>query len=341
MTHVDLYCARRAVRRRGGVRGFARRARGVARPLCVCGHRHRPVAPSGYVALLRIVPDDAGHRSGPSCSTRRRCSARRSAPKPNTCWRVTSSRRWAIGATNGNAMLSMRLRGAPRCAMASSIEGTFRQYMITKGRNRDNAWYSMLDSEWPARKRNFERWLAPENFDSEGRQQHKSRGVERAEGIRTRMSGRLQGKVALVTAAGQGIGRAIAEKFAAEGAKVIATDLDPNKLAGPARQAAQARRALAGRHRRARPRHRPRIRPARHSGQLRRLCASRHGARLPRQGLGLFVRPQRQIDAPHDQGLPAGHAGEEGRRRSSTSRPAPRRSAAFPTATSTAPPRPR
>ena len=46
------------------------------------------------------------------------------------------------------------------------------------------------------------------------------------------MSNRLSGKVALVTAAGQGIGRAIAEKFAAEGAKLIATDLDPNKLQG-------------------------------------------------------------------------------------------------------------
>jgi 2-keto-3-deoxy-L-fuconate dehydrogenase len=46
------------------------------------------------------------------------------------------------------------------------------------------------------------------------------------------MSNRLADKIALVTAAGQGIGRAIAEKFAAEGAKLIATDLDPNKLQG-------------------------------------------------------------------------------------------------------------
>jgi RimJ/RimL family protein N-acetyltransferase len=49
-------------------------------------------------------------------------------------------------------------------------EGTFRQHLIAKGRNRDNAWFSMLDSEWPARKAAFERWLAPENFDAGGGQ---------------------------------------------------------------------------------------------------------------------------------------------------------------------------
>lgn len=50
------------------------------------------------------------------------------------------------------------------------FEGIFRQHMIIKGANRDTAWFSMLDSEWPARKAAFERWLAPENFDADGRQ---------------------------------------------------------------------------------------------------------------------------------------------------------------------------
>ena len=51
-----------------------------------------------------------------------------------------------------------------------TFEGIFRQHMVIKGRSRDTAWFSMLDSEWPARKRAFEAWLDPANFDSEGRQ---------------------------------------------------------------------------------------------------------------------------------------------------------------------------
>lgn len=51
-----------------------------------------------------------------------------------------------------------------------SFEGIFRQHMVIKGQNRDTAWYSMLDREWPARKQAFEAWLDPANFDEAGRQ---------------------------------------------------------------------------------------------------------------------------------------------------------------------------
>jgi RimJ/RimL family protein N-acetyltransferase len=51
-----------------------------------------------------------------------------------------------------------------------SFEGLLRQHMIAKGRNRDTAMFSMLDTEWPARKAAFERWLDPANFDADGRQ---------------------------------------------------------------------------------------------------------------------------------------------------------------------------
>jgi RimJ/RimL family protein N-acetyltransferase len=56
-----------------------------------------------------------------------------------------------------------------------AFEGVFRQHMIVKGRSRDTAWFSMLDREWPARKVEFERWLAPENFDETGRQKTRLR----------------------------------------------------------------------------------------------------------------------------------------------------------------------
>jgi RimJ/RimL family protein N-acetyltransferase len=51
------------------------------------------------------------------------------------------------------------------------FEGIFRQAVVYKGRNRDTAWYSIIDAEWPALKTAFERWLDPANFDAGGRQQ--------------------------------------------------------------------------------------------------------------------------------------------------------------------------
>jgi RimJ/RimL family protein N-acetyltransferase len=51
-----------------------------------------------------------------------------------------------------------------------TFEGIFRQHMIVKGENRDTAWFSMLDTEWPARRNAFEQWLASENFNANGSQ---------------------------------------------------------------------------------------------------------------------------------------------------------------------------
>lgn len=51
-----------------------------------------------------------------------------------------------------------------------TFEGIFRQHMIIKGRNRDTAWYAMLDHQWPRLHQGFEAWLADSNFDEQGRQ---------------------------------------------------------------------------------------------------------------------------------------------------------------------------
>jgi RimJ/RimL family protein N-acetyltransferase len=51
-----------------------------------------------------------------------------------------------------------------------TYEGTFRQAAVYKGRTRDTAWFSVVDSEWPKLRERLERWLDPGNFDAEGRQ---------------------------------------------------------------------------------------------------------------------------------------------------------------------------
>ena len=65
------------------------------------------------------------------------------------------------------------LNAASRAAaqrLGFSYEGIFRQALVSRGRNRDTAWYAAIDAEWPQLKAAFERWLAPDNFDAEGRQ---------------------------------------------------------------------------------------------------------------------------------------------------------------------------
>ncbi len=67
-----------------------------------------------------------------------------------------------------NALNAASRRAAVRYGFA--FEGVFRQMMVVKGRNRDSAWYAILDRDWPAVAAAYRVWLAPENFDELGRQ---------------------------------------------------------------------------------------------------------------------------------------------------------------------------
>jgi RimJ/RimL family protein N-acetyltransferase len=66
---------------------------------------------------------------------------------------------------------------APSIAAAKRLgfrsEGTFRQAVVMKGRNRDNAWFSILDKEWPAVRNALEAWLDASNFDANGSQKRR------------------------------------------------------------------------------------------------------------------------------------------------------------------------
>jgi RimJ/RimL family protein N-acetyltransferase len=67
-----------------------------------------------------------------------------------------------------NALNAASRRAAERFGF--TFEGVFRKHQVVKGRNRDTAWYAITDDEWPAIRAGFQSWLAPKNFDSDGRQ---------------------------------------------------------------------------------------------------------------------------------------------------------------------------
>lgn len=65
-----------------------------------------------------------------------------------------------------------------------TFEGTFRQAVVMKGRNRDTTWLSITDAEWPARRDALEGWLSPENFDADGLQRRSLAEFQRETGAR-------------------------------------------------------------------------------------------------------------------------------------------------------------
>lgn len=70
-----------------------------------------------------------------------------------------------------NALNTPSMRAARRYGF--TYEGTFRQHLIVKGRNRDSAWFSILDSEWPELRYAYDRWLSPGNFAPDGSQRER------------------------------------------------------------------------------------------------------------------------------------------------------------------------
>jgi RimJ/RimL family protein N-acetyltransferase len=67
-----------------------------------------------------------------------------------------------------NALNAPSRRAAERFGF--TFEGVFRKHLVVKGRNRDTAWYSIVDDEWPAVRAGFDAWLSPDNFGEDGTQ---------------------------------------------------------------------------------------------------------------------------------------------------------------------------
>lgn len=123
----------------------------------------------GVASLMRITPAqgviEVGHicygpalQATPGASEAQYLLARR-------VFDELGYRRYEWKCNNANAASK---RAAER--LGFTFEGVFRQHMIVKGANRDTAWFSMLDTQWPACKMAFESWLSADNFDEQGRQ---------------------------------------------------------------------------------------------------------------------------------------------------------------------------
>nr|WP_245875451.1 GNAT family protein [Tabrizicola aquatica] len=127
--------------------------------------------PGGIASYLRITPDAGSIEVGHICIAPH---LQRSAAATEAMFLMMA---WAFGAGyrryewKCNALNLPSRRAAQR--LGFSFEGVFRNHMLVKGRNRDTAWFSVIDSEWPALAEAFSVWLSPTNFDAKGRQRER------------------------------------------------------------------------------------------------------------------------------------------------------------------------
>lgn len=131
----------------------------------------------GRQAFMRITPEhgvmEIGHIHWGSAVARTPVTTEAHYLFMRHAFDTLGYRRWEWKCNDENAP-SKRAAGR----FGFKAEGVFRQHMVTKGQNRDTAWFAIVDSEWPALKRAYEAWLSPENFDAEGQQ------IKRLEALR-------------------------------------------------------------------------------------------------------------------------------------------------------------
>lgn len=124
---------------------------------------------SGYQALMRIEPEHGAIEVGTimwgSAIARTRKATEAIYLFARYVFDELGYRRFEWKCNNLNAPSK-----AAALRFGFSYEGLFRQHMWVKGANRDTAWFSIVDAEWPGLRAEYERWLAPENFDAQGRQ---------------------------------------------------------------------------------------------------------------------------------------------------------------------------
>jgi len=122
----------------------------------------------GVASYLRIAPEAGSIEVGwiTLAPALQRTAAATEAMALMMAWAFDAGYRryeWKCDALNAASR-----RAAERLGL--SYEGVFRQATVVKGRNRDTAWFAAIDAEWPALRAAFADWLAPANFDAEGRQ---------------------------------------------------------------------------------------------------------------------------------------------------------------------------
>lgn len=123
----------------------------------------------GFLSLMSIVPSagriEIGHVTF-GASMQRSCKSTEAVYLLAKESFALGNRRleWKCNADNARSVSAAERFGF-------SFEGTFRQHLVVKGKNRNTAWFSILDNEWPALEKAFDAWLAVDNFNS-GQQVH-------------------------------------------------------------------------------------------------------------------------------------------------------------------------